>query len=188
MLSQLDPKEVSRFAGKYFHVVDDAALPPAKPLTAFMHERAGGRPSRFGIICAQLAIDGTKEAIPGLLTAIDKRRFLAPGSVAPYRLHWLAALSIAKRDPWPEADQWLAGLIGRDDMLVEHYPPGPQLGATAAAVLLGRHRQSLSEFGLKPATGSFPRPHMRGYQFSSADAQEKVRQWWQQQQQKQEKR
>lgn len=182
LLAQLDPKEVSRFAGKYFHAVDDAALPPAQPLTALMHEHAGGHASRFGMICAQLANDGTKEAIPGLLAAIDKRRFLAPGSVAPYRLHWLAALSIAARDPWPEVDRWLAGLIGRDDLLVEDYPQGPRLGATAAAVLLERHGQPFSEFGLKPSPGSFPRPYMRGYRFSTPDAQEKVRQWWQQEQ------
>lgn len=184
MLAQLDPREVSRFAGEYFHAVDDRQLPRPEPLTAFIHNSAGGRPGRFGMICAQLAVDGTKEAIPGLLKAIDKRRFLPPTSVAPYRLHWLAALSIAARDPWPQTDAWLAGLLGRDDPLVEGFPQGPRLGATAAAVLLKRHGQSLSEFGLQRANGSFPRPRVDGYRFPTADAQENVRQWWEQEQKK----
>lgn len=181
MLSPLDPKEVSRFAGEYFHVVHDAPSPP--PKTVSINDRAArGPPSRFGMICAQLAVDGTKEAIPGLLKAIDKKRFLPPSSLAPYRLHWLAALSIAARDPWPQADQWLGGLIGRGDLLVEGLPQGPRLGATAAAVLLKRHGQSFSKFGLQKATGPFPRPRVDGYRFSSADAQKKVQQWWQREQ------
>ena len=184
MLAQLDPREVSRFAGEYFHVVDDRQLPRPEPLTAFIHDRAGGRPSRFGMICAQLAVDGTKEAIPGLLKAIDKRRFLPPSSMAPYRLHWLAALSIAARDPWPRTDAWLAGLLVLDDPLVAGFPQGPRLGATAAAVLLRRHGQSLSQFGLQRANGTFPRPRVDGYRFPTADAQKNVQQWWEQEQKK----
>jgi hypothetical protein len=186
MLAQLDPQEVSRFAGEYFHAVDDGPLPPPQPqpLTALIHSRAGGYPCRFGMICAQLAVDGTKEAIPGLLRAMDKRRFLPPTPACPYQLPWMAALSIAARDPWPEVDQWLGGLITRDDMLVEGAAEAPQLGATAAAVLLGRHGQSLSAFGLQKATGPFPRPPIDGYRFSSPDVQKQVQQWWQQEQQK----
>jgi hypothetical protein len=184
MLAQLDPQEVSRFAGEYFHAVDDALLPLPQPLTAWINDRAGGRPSRFGMICAQLAVDGTKEAIPGLLKAIEKDRFLPPSEIAPYRLEWLAALSVAGRDPWPEVDTWLAGLIGRDDLLVEGFPQGPRLGATAAAVLLRRRGQSFSEFGLQRAIGPAPRPRLDGYRFFSPDAQEKLQQWWQQEQEK----
>jgi hypothetical protein len=182
MLAELDPKEVSRFAGEYFHAVDDGALPLVGiPHYPPIHERAGGRPSRFGMICAELVADGTKEAIPGLLKAIDKGRFLPPSDVAPYRLEWLAALAIAARDPWPEVDQWLGGLIGRDDLLVEGFPNGPRLGATAGAVLLRRHGRSLSEFGLQRAAGLAPSPPIDGYRFSSPDAPKKVQQWWQQQ-------
>ncbi|KKN42999.1 hypothetical protein LCGC14_0707520 [marine sediment metagenome] len=102
MLAQFDPKVVSRFASEYFHLVDDKLLPrEGLPLTV-------GRPSRFGIICARLAANGTRDAAPGLLKAIDKGRFLPPSSRSPYQLHWLAALSIARRDPWREADDWLA--------------------------------------------------------------------------------
>ena len=189
MLAQLDPQEVSRFAGEYFHAVDDGPLPlpppQPQPLTALIHSRAGGYPSRFGLICAQLAVDGTKEAIPGLLKAIDKRRFLPPTPAAPYQFPWMAALSIAARDPWPEADQWLGGLLGRDVLLVEGTAEAPQLGATAAAVLLRRRGQSFSEFGLQLAPGPARRPGIDGYRFSSPDAQKKLQQWWQQEQERQ---
>ena len=44
----------------------------------------------------------------GCWQAIQHKRFLRPSSLGPYELPWLAALSIAARDPWPEADAWLA--------------------------------------------------------------------------------
>ena len=70
MLAGLDPAEVSRFAGKYFLLLDDGPLTASGPL------RVGGRPSRFGMICACLAADGVKDAIPGLTKAIEQKRFL----------------------------------------------------------------------------------------------------------------
>jgi hypothetical protein len=189
MLAQLDPQEVSRFASEYFHAVEDGPLPSLQPqpqpVTALIHARAGGYPSRFGLVCVQLALDGTKEAIPGLLKAIDKRRFLPPTPACPHQFPWMAALSIAARDPWPEVEPWLGGLLGRDDVLVDGAAEGPRLGATAAAVLLRRRGQSLSEFGLEPAPGPAPRPGIDGYRFSSPDAQKKLQQWWQQEQERQ---
>ncbi len=176
MLAQLDPTEVSRFAGQYFPLVED------KPLSA---ERkpgsvAGmGRPSRFGMICRQLAMDGTKEAAPGLLKAIQQGSFLPPTSKAPYHLHWIAALSIASRDPWPEADRWLAGLISRDDPLVEGYENGPQLGATAAGMLLRRHQGSAKELGLQSVIAAqLARWPIDPYRFPSTEVRDKVQQWW----------
>ena len=130
MLNQLDPAEVSRFAGKYFFVVDDGQLVRSGPA------RLGGRPSRFGMICAWLAIDGSKDAMPGLAKAIAKNRFVPPTLLAPYRLDLLAALSIAARDPWPEVNAWLADRLGESELLVEGRSAAAEIGATAAAVLL----------------------------------------------------
>ena len=72
MLFALDPTEVSRFAGKYFLLVDDSPLDrdPRRPAGP---DRLGGRPSRLGTICVWLAIDGTKDAMPGLLEAMAKK-------------------------------------------------------------------------------------------------------------------
>ncbi len=173
MLAQLDPKEVSLFAGQYFPLVEDKPLPETD-LVAGM-----GRPSRFGMICRQLAMDGTKDAAPGLLKAIQQGSFLPPTSNAPYHLHWIAALSIANRDPWPGADRWLGGLISRDDPLVEGYENGPQLGATAAGMLLRRHQGSAKELGLQSVIAAqLSRWPINPYRFPSTEVRDKVQKWW----------
>jgi hypothetical protein len=182
MLEQLDPAELSRFAGKYFHAVDDTRLEaPDRPRPPFGL-------SRHGWICARLAIDGTKDAMPGLLDAIAKGRFLAPTPEAPYRLADLTALSIALRDPWPGVDDWLGGQIGRSELLVvgrrgdavDSPAPSPEVGATAAAILLGRHRQPLTPFGLhaagEPVLIQFG---IDGYRFLSPDGRKRGAEWWQ---------
>ena len=193
MLADLDPAEVSRFAGRYFLLLDDGAT----ALTG--RPQLAGRPSRFGMICTQLAIDGTKDAMPGLTDALAKDVFLPPNSLAPYRLHWLAALSIAARDPWPQSDAWLAGCIASHEPLNASWPAvpkpgvtplpkriddpqnllGPELGATAAALLLVRHGRVAAQFGLQPVVDSFmAKLHVDGYRFSSDEARKKVQQWW----------
>ena len=57
----------------------------------------------------------------------------------------------------------------------------PEVGATAAAVLLGRHGEQPDEFGLE----GVPEPqmnlmHVTGYRFATEDARKKVENWWQQ--------
>jgi len=187
MLEQLDPEELSRFAGQYFHAVEDGPLPPP-PVMTFPHTRNGGRPSRFGMLCALLATEGTKSAAPGLLKALGEGRFLPPTSLAPYELHWLAALSIAGRDPWPEVDAWLAGQVDQRGALVAGRPSDPELGATAAGLLLKRYGQGHSEFGLKAMPEALlMRWGIDGFRFTSAEARQKVQQWWQQELEKQKK-
>jgi len=179
MLEGLDPTEVSRFAGQYFLLVDDSSLAAAGP------PRPGGRPSRFGLICACLAADGVKDAVPGLTKAIAQERFLPATNHAPYRLHWVATLSIAARDPWPEVDAWLADRIGQSETLVGGEASAPELGATAAAILLGRHGQTPGEFGLHvSADPLLIQLHVDGYRFGAAEAQKKVQQWWKQEKSK----
>ena len=173
MLAQLDAGEVSRFAAKYFFVVEDAQLPPSG------RRRLGGRPSRFGLLCGQLATFGTHESIPGLIKAIDGRRFLPPTSIAPYRMHWMAAMAIAMRDPWPEVDAWLADTIRRDVILVEGDADGPQLGATAAGILIERHDRQPGNFQLRPTPAAdLMRLAIDGYRFPSEEARTKVLAWW----------
>ncbi|HUT10327.1 MAG TPA: hypothetical protein VMY42_07520 [Thermoguttaceae bacterium] len=183
MLGQLDPVEVSRFAGRYFHVVEDGRLPPPQvPVGMAAYPRVGGCPSRFGMICVQLATDGTKDAVPGLLEAIEKARFLPPERSAPYRLQWLAALSIAGRDPWPEVDRWLGSLISHDETLRIDLHGGPELGATAAGLLWSRHgREPPSRDLLYPVVEPLIKSRFRidGYRFPSDAAREAIRQWWQ---------
>jgi hypothetical protein len=174
MIAQLDPAELSRFAGKYFLLVADSKLGQSGP------RRVGGRPSRFGMICARLAADGTKDAMPGLAEAIAKSRFLPPTLLAPFRLDLLAALSIAARDPWTDANAWLADRFGESELLLEGRPSGPEVGATAAAVLLKRYGQTPAKFGLQPAFDPLMNNelHVEGYRFGSDEARKKVQEWW----------
>ena len=203
MLGQLDQSEVSRFAGKYFVLVEDS--PTSAMLLGGISGRGvggrsvggralAGRPSRHGTVCMMLATEGTNLAIPGLLDAIGKDRFLPPTTTGPYQFQWLAALAIAARDPWPEVDAWLAGLIGsvnghsadplvigRRDSVNGHSVNGhsAELGATAAALLLKRHRQPSFQFGLEPvADPLLGRLGLEGYRRVSPDTQKKMLNWW----------
>ena len=190
VVEQLDAAEVSRFAGQYFTSVDDRmpsaedrrclaargaySFESASPLKA-----ASEPPSLHGILCEQVARRGTREAIPGLLRASAAGRFLPPTPRSPRRLDLIAALAIAARDPWPGADDWLAGLAQRPEPLVAGRDEGPELGATAAAILLGRHRQESARFGLGPAAVALlSEVGLEGYRFVSPEAREQFRTWW----------
>jgi hypothetical protein len=173
LLEQLDPAEVSRFAGRFFQLVEDQPLPAEGSNGTWL------RPSRHGAICVLLAMEGTREAVPGLLRAIEANRFLPPTAVSPHRLPWLAALSIAQRDPWPEVDAWLSGLIVRTDALVHGAAHAPELGATAAGILLGRRQQEPSKFGLETVPDeTLADFNLSGCRFASPEARQKVQQWW----------
>ena len=174
MLEHLDAEELSRFAGDFFNAVEDRPLPETGKL------RTAGRPSRHGVICALLARNGSREVIPGLLKAIDDGRFLPLMADSKYELPAMAALAIAARDPWPEVDAWLAGCIKRADPLVADRERGPELGATAAGILLDRRGQTPSEFGLEPLTDPFfLNVNLLGYRFANQASRQKVAKWWQ---------
>jgi len=167
MLATLDPKEVSRFAGKYLLQIDDQPVP-----TEESQAQPFGRPSRHGTLCGVLARVGTREAAPGLLKAIEENRLLPPTSSAPYRLDLLAALAIAARDPWPEVDAWLADQRNRELPLIEGNEDGPELAATACGLLLQQRKQDPVAFGLEPVVDATMRDlELQGYRFPD----EKVR-------------
>ena len=184
LLALLDPREVSRFAGQYLARTADESVADDferddNPFD-FDRSRSDSGSSRNGMICAQLAVDGTNEAVPGLLEAIRKNHFAPPSAQAPCRLQWLAALSIARRDPWPDVDRWLAEVVGRTEVLVQGKTQGPELGATAAAILLLRHGRNPADFGLQevvlPAISGYGVP---GHRYSSAERSKAVESWWQ---------
>lgn len=171
MLGHLDPKELSRFAGRYFLLVDDARLSTDEDVGD--HSVA-----RHAIICSFLIFEGTRDAIPDLLTALQRDRFLPPSVRPPYRAAWCAALAIARRDPWPDVDAWLAGLLGRQEELVVGGVDGPQLWATAAALLLERHDQEPETLGLE-STGPLcgRQSGVTGYR-GSKEAAQRIEAWW----------
>jgi hypothetical protein len=193
MLTQFDADDLSAFAGRFFNLVDDEppgreettssdpfAFPPNHPAQAV--DRAASQSSRHGMLARLLMTQGNHRAIPGLLEALGAGRFLPPTADAPCRLGWLAALAIAHRDPWPETDAWLASLLDRTELLSEKSGPVAELAATAAALLLKRHQQDPSLFGLEPCGAEvLTDVGLTGYRFHSEADRQKVRQWWNQQ-------
>jgi len=175
MLAQLDPEELSRFAGPYFAAVDDSPLPPMGLI------RQGGRPSRHAMICIYLAEEGTNTAVPGLLAAAQRGRFLPPKPDAPYRLHWVALLAIARRDPWPDCDAWLASQVANSELLVEDGRRTPiELGATAAALLLRRHGQPVGQYSLEAVEDPLlAQLGVEGFRFVTPEGRQQVQHWWQ---------
>jgi len=155
MLELLDCRAVSRFAPTYFQQIDDRAFESDNPLPREVGSLPAGELSHHASICVLLAAFGTREAIPGLLEAIADHRFLAPTPDAPYQVPWIAALAIARRDPWPKLDPWLAGLIELDHPLRLGDAPLPELGATAAAILAGRHSTAATDLGISPVVDEF---------------------------------
>lgn len=179
ILESLDPVEASRFAAKFFFVVEDSAMKSGSSYTRARQARTGGQLSQFGWICRFLASKGTKEAAPGLLEAIDKKRFIEADSSRPCAMHWLAALSIAARDPWPGAEAWLADCMNRSQSLVLDATPSPQLNATAAAILMRRRNAKPDDFGLASATTPFlATVNIDGYYYANAKAKQKAAEWW----------
>ncbi len=217
VLAQLEPKQWSRFASEFLRNMAD------QPLGQEEGQTAAGQTSRNGLLCMILADQGLKEAAPGLLEALSQGRILPPTPEAPYAWGWIAALAIAARDPWPEVDDWLAGVAARTDLLrlpgatpgpTKHpldddpfgFPPPPappprlkisppkantetpsssfedqppQLGATAAALLLQRHQQTPTAHGLQPAPDPMlEKCKVQGYRFADPKTPEQILQWW----------
>jgi hypothetical protein len=183
MLSQLDLDEVSRFAPRYFFLIEDTAADDDLEFEADAPAaRRTGKPSLFGSVCEQLALGGTREAAPGLLEAIRKKRFLPPTPQDPYQLPWIAALAIAHRDPWPSAEAWLAEVSSSKELLIKDQAGGPELAATAAALLLTRHNQSLKSFALRPVIDAkLGGLGVEGFRFTSVEGPQKFQDWWKKQ-------
>jgi hypothetical protein len=177
MLGSLDPSTVSRFVGPYFQAVSDHRL-----LTT--NNDLAGQLTINGGICYMLTQIGTHEAVSALEQLARSGQLGKPGPDNSYQIAWIAALAIAQRDPWPGADDWLAGLIDDSTPLVTNVDPSPQLGATAAALLLDRQAVSTRPFGLEPAGQTVvERFRFSPYRFLSAKDHEDVRRWWQKQKQ-----
>lgn len=182
MIMQFDPSDVSRFAGRYLSTVDDRriAIQPGQVVEAQFEtpiEEKG--PSIHTQFCTWLAFRGTRDAMPGLLAAVDQNRMSIPNDGTSYRYDRCAALAIAQRDPWPEVDRWLEKMLPRSETLIAGQAEGPEFGATAAAMLLRRHGASPEDFDLTPIGDAIAqRCGLETYRYQAADAPKKVADWW----------
>lgn len=179
LLLQLDGDVVSRFAGPYLLSVDD------QPKTEPEEFQFGGRSSRHLLLCAVLAENGTREVLPSLVEAGRRGRLPAPTEEVRLNVGWLAVFKIADRDPWPGLDDCLAGMIDIARPISTIGDPPPEVGATAAAMLLTRHGENLSDFGVAEVTDQ----ELRGLgvpasRFTTPAARQQVIEWWQRRKEK----
>ena len=174
MLELLDHQAVSRFAGSYFLAIDDRTGP------AFRQLQTAGRPSHHAAICAKLARIGTYEAVPGITTAIEKRRFQEPSDDARYHMAWIAVLAIAQRDPWTGVEAWLADLVPRAEPLrIGGEITTAELGATAAVTLLRRRGTGPDAFHLAIAADPLISSlGCQAYYFTDEKGRREVLAWW----------
>jgi hypothetical protein len=172
MLCHLDPRAVSRFLGPYFQAVPDRPLSPTSaevPGTGTVHSA----------ICVMMSIIGTQEAVPALEKVARANMGQKLTYENPFCFAWISALAIARRDPWPEVDAWLASLIDETEPMIANAEPVPDLGSTAAGLLLERHQVSPYAFELEPTgTDTFERSAFVGYRFMSDSGRQEVKAWW----------
>ena len=172
LLQQLDPHVVSRWVGAYFQAVPDLPLLPVEV-------DPSGQATLHRMICSALVQVGTHEAVPALEQLARNGDSLRPTYSSPFFMPWVAALVIAKRDPWPGVDDWLAGLVDETEPLVSNADPVPELGATAAGLLIERQEASPYSFELEPAgNDAFDESKFASYHFVSEAGRKAVRQWW----------
>ena len=185
MLTQLEPIAVSRFVGPYLAATEDATLvePTKEPpgVDRPKDNTLDGFNSRHALLCMVLSEIGNHECLPGLTEGIRRGRIPGPSNRSMYHVGWLSALAIADRDPWPGLDDWLASLIDCDDPLHQAPVNPPDIGATAAAMLLIRHGASISEFGLIEYSDGQPTGmNIPLCRFNATERRAQVLQWWKQ--------
>lgn len=174
LLAQLDSQVVSRFAGAYFRTVPDRRLVTSN--SEFSRQSTVHRG-----ICYMLIRVGTRECVPALEELARSGR-IEPTYESPYQIAWIAALAIAQRDPWPGVDRWLAQWVDQKTLLVTGVESPPELGASAAALLLDRRGASTRPFGLE-TTGESTTEGLRfvGYRFAFDRGRQDVIRWWEKQ-------
>ncbi len=143
VLAQLDPPTVARLLGEYFSHVPDEAYDLSDVLPMLTDES-----SRHRAACLMLAVDGSHEVVPALVDAAKAGLMRELPNDQSHSIPWIAALSIARRDPWPEVDTWLESLIDRREPITFGGDAQCELGATAAAILITRHGETVERFNL----------------------------------------
>ena len=183
MLAQLDANEVSRFSSRYFLAMEDGAVDD-DPDPESSNQPRPSRWSEQSLWVDLCPIGGRwhARAAPGLLETLRQRKFMSPTPLSPYRLPWLAALSIARRDPWQDVNAWLAENIDNQETLIIDNADAAEIGATAAGLLLTRHGQSPPAFGLQAALDpQLTDLKLSGFRYDKPEDAERVRQWWKKQ-------
>jgi hypothetical protein len=94
----------------------------------------------------------------------------------------LAALAIAKRDPWPDVEVWLAANLDNRQTVALATGASDEtatIGAMASAMLARRHGCRPASLGLVRTTDKQMEVfNLYGYRYGKPESIERVRQWW----------
>ena len=202
MLGQLDAREVSRFAARYFFVVDDGSVEEeidSEYSTSRKH--LGGDSSRFGSICAtghrrharrhrSFRVQRS-EVRDQMRPLISDFRPLACGGDSAKTRHAAEIVRPTASSGWrpfpsPGAtpgrafDAWLAENIDNRQRLDIGHSDAAEIGATAAAVLLERHHEKPGDFGLqlRGRSTSVELQSVRLHLYARPITAQRVRKWW----------
>lgn len=171
MLGVLDKTEISKFVAHYLGQPQQS--PDLDAQQALDRE-----------LCQVLCLSGTKEAMPGILAAIEKHRLPPPNPNSWYHAGWLAFLAIGSRSEGADVERLLAQQIIRQDPLLAG--GNCDVGGAAAAILLMRHDRDPLRYGLVPAQlddlearAVFRLLGGTGlYRFSKPESRAAVVRWW----------
>ncbi len=169
VLAQLDPHVASRFASRFLTETEDQGLFTTVSELNF-------QPTVHAALCYMMTRVGTHEVVPTLEKMARAGRF--DKSEGTLHMAWIAALAIAQRDPWPGVDKWLAGLLSDRTPLITNLDAPPELGATAAAVLLDNRGVSTRPFGLDAIEAVIGQARFIGYRYTSDNDRDDVLRWW----------
>jgi hypothetical protein len=170
ILPGLDPGELSDYVGQALNTIEDRPI-----------DNDPNLPSAALEMCRVLLDSGgTNRVIPGLTKALAAGRLKAPKEgTLPTHFGWVLALEMTRRDPWPEADQWLAAQLERTDPLYLGGGAAPDVGATAAFLLLTKHGADPAQFQLEQALDQpLDDEDLYGYRFTGFDGRQAVIDWW----------
>jgi hypothetical protein len=178
LFDELDGAAVSKAVGEYLAAVDDRD----DDEVSYLGFPSGA--SRHARVAFKLIRNGTHEALPGLVKALDVGRFRPPTAKGnQYHYGWMAVLGICRRDPWPGVDDFLAGLLHRRERLFvpanDAQDEVPEVGATAAAILAERNGWKPAELGLERMQfDPLNNAGCPGHRFASPAARERVLAMW----------
>ncbi len=178
LLAELEPQALSQSLAEYLLAVPD------RPLRREEGPQALEAASHHGKLCRWLAGSGTREVLPALMQAVRQNRFLPPDPQrAPYHWPWIALLAIASRNTSVELEPLLVNwvevrqkLIHRDQTVTRQEVP--EVGASAAALLLDRHHIPYRHFGLVEVRDrQLYNVGCPAYRFRSEEDRQRLLQW-----------
>lgn len=118
LLERMEPSQTSIFVARMLNEFPNATHLLGSQVNQVQNQKLlPNSGSLYELLCQYLIKCGTKEAIPGFLQAVRDGKM--KGFKEPYDLENMVLLSIASRDPWDGAEDWLKERLQSTQYLVK---------------------------------------------------------------------